>query len=86
MTRKATVVMAVVALLFAAGCKKKQPDTSADMEIRPSTVEPAPQEVTSDPEVPIGADETESPLDRDLQEADAYAQKENEPPHRREFL
>jgi peptidoglycan-associated lipoprotein len=76
MTRKAMVVMAVVALVFAVGCKKKKPDTGADMTIRPSTVEPAPQEVTSEPEVPIQGDETPDPLSGDLQEAADYAMRQ----------
>jgi peptidoglycan-associated lipoprotein len=76
MTRKAMVVMAVVALVFTVGCRKKKPDTAADMDIRPSTVEPAPQEVTSDPEVPIQGDETPDPLSGDLQEADAHAREQ----------
>jgi peptidoglycan-associated lipoprotein len=76
MKRNVMVVMAVVALLFAVGCRKKSPSTADDMTIRPTTVEPAPQDVTSAPEPTIQGDETPDPLAGDLQEAGEYATRQ----------
>ena len=69
-------VMMVLALVAVAGCKKKQAQTSPDMTIRPSTVEPTPQEVTSSPEPTIQGDQTPDPLSGDLQEATDYATRQ----------
>ncbi|HVS02354.1 MAG TPA: peptidoglycan-associated lipoprotein Pal [Thermoanaerobaculia bacterium] len=76
MTRKGLVAMlAVLLLTVAVGCKKKQPKTSDDLSIRPTTVEPSPQEVTSGPEPTIGGDRTPDPLSGDLQEATEHARR-----------
>jgi peptidoglycan-associated lipoprotein len=74
MKRKGMVgLLVVVALMSVTACRKKPPATSDDMTIRPSTVEPTPQEVTSAPEPTIRGDETPDPLSGDLQEANDYA-------------
>ena len=76
MKRKGMVaVMAVLVLMGVAGCKKKQPQTS-NMEIRPSTVEPTPQEVTSAPEPTIQGDQTPDPWAGDLQEVTENATRQ----------
>jgi peptidoglycan-associated lipoprotein len=66
-------VMMVLMLVGVVGCKKKQAQTSPDMTIRPSTVEPTGQEVTSGYEPTIQGDQTPNPLSGDLQEATDYA-------------
>ena len=77
MKRKGMVgLLVVVALISTTACKKKQPTNQDDMTIRPSTVEPTPQEVTSAPEPTITGDETPDPLSGDLQEANDYATRQ----------
>ena len=77
MTRKAMIaVMAVLALVAVTGCKKKQAQTSPDMTIRPTTVEPTPQEVTSTPEPTIEGDQTPDPWAGDLQEVTENATRQ----------
>jgi peptidoglycan-associated lipoprotein len=76
MSRKGMVVMLVgLALISVTACRKKA-TTADDMVIRPSTVEPQPQEVTSAPEPTIQGDETPDPLAGDLQEANEYATRQ----------
>ena len=73
MTRKFLVsMMVVLALVAVGGCKKKKPDTGANMEIKPATVEPTAQEVTSNPEPAIAGDQTEDPLSADLAQVNEY--------------
>ena len=77
MTRKAMVaVMAVLALVTVTGCKKKPAKTSPDMTIRPTTVEPTPQEVTSTPEPTIEGDQTPDVWAGDLQEVTENASRQ----------
>jgi peptidoglycan-associated lipoprotein len=68
--------MVVLVLVGVTGCKKKQPQTSQDMTIRPSTVEPSPQEVTTAPEPTIEGDQTPDPWAGDLQEVTDNAMRQ----------
>jgi peptidoglycan-associated lipoprotein len=77
MMRKSLVMVSAVLLLVGAtACKKKDAKTGADMDIRPATVEPPPQEVTSEPEPVITGDQQPSPWEADLQEVTEYARQE----------
>jgi peptidoglycan-associated lipoprotein len=77
MTRKALIALLMVFALVSIGaCKKKNPNTNPDMVIKPTTVEPTAQEVTSSPEPTIGGDQTPDPLAGDLQEASEYAMRQ----------
>ena len=70
------VVMVVLALMAVTGCKKKPAQTAPDMSIRPSTVEPTPQEVTSAPEPTIQGDQTPDLWAGDLQEVTENAMRQ----------
>ncbi|HEV8629143.1 MAG TPA: peptidoglycan-associated lipoprotein Pal [Thermoanaerobaculia bacterium] len=77
MTRKTAVALLMVLAVLAVGaCKKKNPNTTPDMVIKPSTVEPQATEVSSRPEPTIGGDQTPDPLAGDLQEASEYAARQ----------
>jgi peptidoglycan-associated lipoprotein len=67
--------MAVLALVSVAGCKKKPPQTN-DMDIRPTTVEPTAQDVTTAPEPTIQGDQTPDPWAGDLQEVTENAMRQ----------
>ena len=74
MTRKVLIsLMVVLAVVAVGGCKKKKPNTTPDMTITPTTVEPQPQEVSSAPEPTIGGDETPNPFDQDIVTANEAA-------------
>ncbi len=76
MTKKAMVALLMVVVVVAAGACKKKPTTAPDMVIKPTTVEPTPQEVSSAPEPTIGGDQTPDPLSGDLQEASEFAMRQ----------
>src|SRR4051794_1799927 len=77
MRRKLLLALTMVLLVVSvSACKKKPPTTSPDMVIKPSTVEPKPQEVPAPPEPTIGGDQTPNPLSGDLQEAAEYATRQ----------
>lgn len=77
MTRKGIAALAAVVLVLGfAGCKKNKPDTSEDMMVESTTVEPEAEEVTSPPEPTVQDDETPDPLSGDLQDANQYARSE----------
>ena len=76
MHKRLMVAATMVLLVTAVGCKKKDAKTGEDMVIRPSTVEPPPQEVTSDLDPVITGDQQPSPWEADLQEVTEYARQE----------
>jgi peptidoglycan-associated lipoprotein len=76
MSRKGLVVMLAGLVVVAVTACGKKANTGDDMVIRPSTVEPQPQEVTSAPEPTIQGDEQPDPLAGDLQEANEYATRQ----------
>jgi len=72
MFRNVMLVCAAVLLVFSVGCGKKKADT-ADMDIKPVTVEP--EEVVPSPAPAPTQDEQTTPLSGDLVAANEYARE-----------